>query len=172
MAIFVIVQVIAFIGMVFLMKKLPFHRNLVGQYSIILTVTIIAIYQLFENIKSSYSKPVFALLMTLLAIFFIRIGSRGMANNLYFDDATNAHSAIGLYLDGLPKGTVVGCSDQCFYWYYLCSQKHIAAHQCPDGLESYYVKQQDEGFPSVLHPLSYKRQAKILDYEIFRMIAK
>jgi len=172
LGVFVIVQVISFIAIVFLMKKLPFHRNLAGQYVIILTVTIFTIYHVLDNIKSWYSKPVFAIMMILLIGHFIRIGSRGMANNLYFDDATNAYSSIGQYLDDLPKGAVVGCSDQCFYWYYLCSQKHITAHQCPDGQETYYIKQLDEGFPSALHPLSYKLQSKILDYEVFRMIAK
>src|SRR6185437_1344574 len=137
--------------------------------AIILTIAIITLYHLVERIFSKYLRAVFPAIMVLLAAYFLWIGPRGMAFNLYFDDARPSQTAISQKLDSLPKGTVLGCSDQSFYWYYLCRQKNIAAHQCPDGRETYYVKQQDEPFPVGINNLLYILQAKIKDYELYRV---
>jgi len=166
--IFYVVQVVSFIGIVFLMKRYPFHRNLIGQFSIVLTISLVSAYHVFDKIRLRYFKTVFPVLMVLLAVFFFRAGFKGMSNNLYFDDATPYYTSFGQRLDSLPMGVIVGCSDQSFYWYYLCRNKHIIVHRCPDGSEDYFVKEQDELFPTGIKSSAYKLQSKVMDYELYR----
>ncbi|MBX2928717.1 MAG: hypothetical protein KF852_12855 [Saprospiraceae bacterium] len=165
----------AVVALVIGMKKIPFSRNLIIQYSIGLSIIAYTLYIMFaaaaRRLKTGALKPLlyFAVIGGLgigLAIRFPRLAGE----QLYFNRANDLYEMHRRDMAAhLPPDAVIAFSDQSFYWYYLCQKNGYQVHLCPQGDETYFVKRISEPLPeSVIAGFETVVQLESDGYEILK----
>jgi len=162
-----------------LMKIYPIDRTIGGHLSISLALTIYFFYLLLQKLPG--------LLKTELVGHTIFIAGL-VALGIQFGIGNEANVRAGLYnndinikydllkhggIDLIPQGSTVGFSNECFYWYYLCSLRGDKVSQCPSGNEAYIVRFRLDPFPVpdtdkyVLVKTVYKYRVIAVGYDIY-----
>lgn len=155
-----------FTAFVFAMLRYPYARNLTPQFSITLGLALLAIWQLLQPLPKLLPVVMLFAVTMLLGIHFFRIDadSNGL---LYGVDWNIVHADLKKLTDTIPAGSVVGCSDESFYDYYLLKRRGIDARQCPDGSETYYISTADD-VPQPQLTAHYTIVAQVGDETLYR----
>lgn len=137
------------------MKKIPFSRNLIIQYSIGLGAILYTIYYWLQEWSRRWNalKATGVLLGGLLLAMSLILGMRFpkiAGEQLYFNRANELYEANSRGQATLPTDVPVAFSHESFYWYYLRLQSGGAARLCPNGDEPYLVKRSSESLPKSL----------------------
>lgn len=135
------------------MKKIPFSRNLIIQYSIGLSIIAYTLYMVFaagaRRLKKESLKPLlyFAVIVGLVIGLLLRF-PRLAGEQLYFNRANDLYEMHRRDMAAhLPPDATTAFSDQSFYWYYLCRKNGYRVHLCAQGDETYFVKRISEPLP-------------------------
>lgn len=124
------------IVLAYIMKIYPIDRTMSGQVSISLALTIYVLYLLLSKLSGVLKTRGIAqgALMTILA-----------ALGIYFTIANKANASFCLYnndinlkydllmnqgINFIPRGSTIGFSDECFYWYYQCQLRGDKVSKC------------------------------------------
>lgn len=140
---------------VVLMKKIPFNRNLVIQYSVGLGVIAYTFWlgatAIAQWLRRAWWGPVLYLVVVGTLGVGFAIQFPGLAGEqLYFNNANVLHEANSRDVAQLPTEATIGFCDEGFYWYYLFTQRGGQGRQCPQGDEAYIVKRTTETLPAEL----------------------
>lgn len=155
------------------MKKIPFTRNLIIQYSAglgILAYTLwLAVTVLAQRLRQAWlSHTIYMACVGALGLGFATQFPKLAGEQLYFNNANALYETNRHDMAQLPAGAQVGFCDEGFYWYYLFTQGGGQGRQCPQGHEAYLVKRASETLPPALAPLYEQLSAPSADgYEIW-----
>lgn len=156
------------------MKKIPFSRNLIVQYSIGLGIILYTIYYWLQEWGRRWNAPkatevlLGGLLLTMSLILGMRF-PKIAGEQLYFNRANELYEANSRGQATLPTDVPVAFSHESFYWYYLRLQSGGAARLCPNGDEPYLVKRSSESLPeSLMKNYELYAQPEGDGYEIWR----
>jgi len=137
------------------MKKIPFSRNLIIQYSIGLgAIAYTAYYWLQEwgrrgNIHKA-AMVIFGGSLLVMSLIFILRFPKIAGEQLYFNRANELYEANSRGVATLPSDTSIGFSHESFYWYFLSNKVGLDTRLCPQGSESFLVKRTSEQLPEPL----------------------
>lgn len=157
------------------MKKIPFSRNLIVQYSISLSVIAYAAYYWLhqwnrrENVQKAAS-VVFGGSLILISLIFVMRFREIAGEQLYFNSANKLYEANSRGVATLPPNTLIGYSHESFYWYFLSRKAGLDARLCPEGSELFLVKRAAEQFPEEwLKNYELYAEPTGEDYEIWKL---
>jgi hypothetical protein len=158
------------------MKKIPFSRNLIVQYSIGLSaIAYTAYYWLQEwgrrrNIQKT-ATAVFGGIIILLSLIFVMRFPKIAGEQLYFNRANELYEANSRGVATLPSDTPIGFSHESFYWYFLSKKAGLETRFCPQGNEFFFVKRTSEQLPeSLLKSYQLYSQPEGDGYEVWKEI--
>ncbi len=162
---------ITFLLIAIIMRRLPFERNLIAQYSISLAAVLLLAYRLATTILSKTKLPfkqvVFATMLLLFSIHFISTNKASLKNTLYEIDVNATYTTVVQGLSFIQPGNTAAFSDVAFYCYYICSKKGVKTSKCPTGNEQYYIRQRDDQLPLLIAD-NYLLVNKFDQYEIYK----
>ncbi len=143
---------LCFFGVVIVMLRLPFERNLTGQYSFTLLGVLLVALWLADALarlgKTAFVKWILFPGITLLfAIHFLRTNEFFLKDTLYEYDVNAYYKEKTLWLANLPAGSTVAFSDEDFYSYFVCLRSGYKVSRYPTGMEQYYIKEAFEEIP-------------------------
>ncbi len=124
------------------MKKMPFTRNLVIQYSMALAVMGYALFALLQKLwprRCAVAKWIFHITMLCGLAWFLHKFPQIAGEQLYFNPANQLYAQHCQDVAQLPQNTPITFSDECFYWYYLYQKAGGQARRCPQGDEYWWV---------------------------------
>lgn len=157
------------------MKKIPFSRNLIVQYSIGLGAILYTIYYWLQEWGRRWNAPkatevlLGGLLLTMSLILGMRFPMIA-GEQLYFNRANELYEANSRGHVTLPTDVPVAFSHESFYWYYLRLQSGGAARLCPNGDEPYLVKRSSESLPeSLMKNYELYNQPEGDGYEVWKL---
>ncbi len=159
-----------FFLLVIAMKRLPFERNLAAHYSLSFICLVITFYWLmgFKNKLAPKIKVMIASTVVLaFGIHFYKTNATLIDDTLYEYNVNYACHLFGDALKRIPAGSIVTCSDEGFYYGYLCRKNGCEVHPCPTGNEQYYIKQNFEQLPPLLAP-NFELLTNLNEMEIYR----
>ena len=152
------------------MKRLPFERNLIGHYSLTLFCNVLLIYWLV-SVTLGKIKPikiaVFSLILIITGAYFVATNKTLQKETLYEYDANGRYEFISKGLEYIPKGATVACSDEGFYYGYICLKHGCKLSKCPTGNEDYFVKPCFEDLPPIIAK-NYNEPHIIYDYAVYK----
>ena len=173
---FYVLMWLSVVLIVLVMKKIPFSRNLIVQYSIGLsTIVYTAYYWLQEwgrrrNIQKTATAAFGGIIISLSLIFVMRF-PKIAGEQLYFNRANELYEANSRGVATLPIDTPIGFSHESFYWYFLSKKAGLETRFCPQGDESFFVKRTSEQLPeSLLKNYELYSQPEGDGYEVWKEI--
>ncbi len=139
--------------MIIVMKRLPFERNLIGQYSVTLAAALWVIY-VYTGIAAG-GRPllralVYAAAPVLFIVHFINTNTVYLKDTLYEIETNSIYTNKVKWLGIIPKNSTIAFSDAEFYPLYICKKEGYTVSKCPAGNEDYYVKQGFEPMPAAM----------------------
>lgn len=154
-----------------LMRRIPYHRNLIGHFYVLLFTGIYMLHfmlnQLDQKINTTlinrYVMPV--LLLVMLAIMGFR-NSDAFNFLLYFDDLRLTYTASQKVLAEIPEGSTVACSNGSFYIYYQARQQNYQVKKCGLNQTMYYIIDKEEEKSEVLLE-NYELKKQVSDYYVY-----
>ena len=162
---------LAFFAIAIIMKRLPFERNLIGHYSIILAGDLLVLYWLtgigVAKTKGIVRIVLFPTLLVLLAIHFIQTNQVLLKDTLYQYDVNKEYTELSNALSFLPPGTTVGFSDEGFFCCYACKKNGCVVSKCPSGTEAYFIKETAENMPPQL-AANYTFLKHVTFYDVYK----
>ena len=176
LALFYVLMIGIFIGMILLMKRYPYHRTLTGHFTILLLLDVYAIYRLISYLFASKARIIAgwivfpAMLIASLGVF-IKQSKKNLSGSLYFYDVNGTYNTIDQGIKKIPAGQDIAVSENSFYWYYMGRNEGYRVNKCIIGNENYLIKSEDEPIPPFMRG-SYKLYAKVDDYEILKREGK
>jgi hypothetical protein len=154
------------------MRRIPFVRNLIIQYSFSLGFLLIASYAWIREAASRTGRARLTaaatfILATVFVVHFIRFNSSHVNDTIYMYNASDRYNTIIARLQAVPALATVGFSDEAFFPEYLMRQRPYEVHKCADGNEDYYVTNSTETLPAWI-PARYSLFVTVLDFSIYR----
>lgn len=174
LAVFYSLMWLSVICIVLGMKKIPFSRNLIVQYSIGLSVIAYSFYYWLQEAGRRWDaqKAAMALFSGSIIATSLIFGMRFpkiAGEQLYFNRANELYEANSRGQATLPIDVPVAFSHESFYWYYLRLQSGGKARLCPSGDEPFLVKRSSESLPkSLLNNYEKYAQPEGDGYEIWK----
>lgn len=155
---------------VILMKKIPFSRNLIIQYSASQAVMVYFLYVVCTSWKRAFPGQVLYWALTgALGLYFGFRFPKVAGEQLYFNRANAIFEANSRDIGLLPKDAAIAFSDESFYWYYLCRKAGYRAWLCPQGGENWWVKRISEPVPENMpQDFELMHTLEADDYEIWK----
>ncbi len=154
------------------MKKLPFTRNLVIQYSLGLAMAGYALFALLQKLwprRPLLAKWIFHVVMLCGLVWFLYRFPQVAGEQLYFNPANPLYAQHRQDAAQLPKDAPIAFSDECFYWYYLCRKAGGQARRCPQGDEGWWVKRAYEPPPdSTSGAFQVAFRSRMEDYVVWK----
>ncbi len=143
---------VMFFVIAILMIKVPFERNLTGQYSITIAGVLLVAYWLADALARLGRTPLvkwllFPGIILLFAIHFVRTNVLFLKDTLYEYDVNTFYKEKTEWLANLPAGCTVAFSEEDFYSYYLCLRNGYKVSRYPTGTEDYFIKEAFEAAP-------------------------
>jgi hypothetical protein len=134
------------------MKRPPFERNLLGQYSITLAAFVLTLFWAFEILAGLIKLDIlkwalFIPVILLLCYHFLSTDTMFLKEMLYEYPVNGRYDFISTGLDYIPPGSTVALSDEGFYYGYICMKHGCKIAKCPTGNETYFVKPCFENMP-------------------------
>lgn len=152
LGLFYVCMWLSFFVVASVMKKLPFERNLTGHYSLTLACVLLLCYELSDLLagigKAAWVKmSMLTCILLLFGMHFLRSNPVSLKDTLYEYDVNGYYKDKVDWLRSIPAGSTVACSDEDFYSGYLCKLKGCSVSKCPDGEETYFIKEAFEYIP-------------------------
>ncbi len=170
LALFYLVMLVTFFGLVILMRRLPFERNLIGHYAVVMLFALLTLYWLIELVQKSPAMLrhlAFSVIVQLLIAHIIATNKNYLQATLYEYDVNTIYNDLNNELSTIPAGSSVACSDEAFYCRHIIGQRGCTSTQCPTGNETFFIKLNPEAFPESLKN-NYVLAYKLRDYEVYR----
>jgi hypothetical protein len=138
------------IMLAFVMRIYPIDRTMIGHISITLGLTIYALYLILEKLKRPvFAEAILALSLIGIGVYVFKGNRTNVSAGLYNNDIDIKYNLLKTEgINFIPKGSSIGFSDECFYWYYLCQLRGDKVMQCPIGNEQYMVVFKSDVFPA------------------------
>lgn len=154
------------------MKKIPFTRNLIIQYSLGLAAMGYALFALLQKLwprRSAAAKWLFQAAMLCGLAWFLYRFPQIAGEQLYFNPANQLYAQHRQDAAQLPLDAPIAFSDECFYWYYLHQKAGGQARRCPQGDERWWVKRAFEPPPdSALGAFELAFRSQMEDYVVWK----
>jgi len=166
----------SFFALVFVMKRPPFERNLLGNYSITLMAVLLTFYWLLSTLMAKIKKViesqvifkvVFALAPVFLIVHFIRTDIYYLKDTLYEYEVNTRYNEVRVGLNLIPRGSKVDFSDESFYARYILEKKGITSEKCSSFNSDFVIKQDDEVLPSWVKD-QYYLIGKVNEFNIYQ----
>jgi hypothetical protein len=161
------------IGFTLTMKVYPIDRALSGQFSVTLALVIYTLYLALsaiarkENVRYAPA-IVLPIFMILLDVNYVNNGREEIVHYLcHFNVSYWDKFLTDGISSSIPRGSSVACSDESFYWYYLCRKYGYDVTKCPRGNEQYLVKLRSEPFIQNKEG-DYQMISTVGDYSIYK----
>lgn len=148
---------VAFILYTMFIKRIPFHRVLIIQFSITGFVCVYALVMIAQRLVQGLGSKVLqgvayvgVLLLPVGAYtgFLINFHQHYLAATLYSYDINAVHTAQIVALRQIPPGSSVAFSEDAFYYYYYCRLQGYNVSRSADGSATYLIKIKDRPFPA------------------------
>lgn len=159
------------------MRRYPFHRNLIGVFSISCAASLVAVFSvlraLFSRLRARRSIGIlFVLFCALLCVRFVRGGLRDANTKLYFYEADGYWRDVKGAVDVLPAATTVKFSDEAFMARYIWEQRgYPVVTQCATDAVPFCVRQSDEAPDSTQSAMNYERIAQAAGHDFYKLKA-
>lgn len=168
------------IALAYIMKIYPIERTMSGHFSISLAFSIYALYLLLSKLNevlrlSMIADVVLMIILIILGIHFT-LGNKSNISYYLYDNDINLKYDLLMQegINFIPKGSSVGFSDECFYWYYQCKLRGDRVTNCMPGTEQYFVRLGSDPLPIsytnkyVLVKTVFKHRILSVRYEIYK----
>lgn len=173
--IFYFIVIISTVLVTLLIKKIPFSRNFIIQYSVGFAIILYSFYLYLTTLlewlnRKSLVTPFYSGFILIIILLLLRKFPELASENLYFNNTKNIYKINSKDVKRLPFNESIGFSDGSFYWFYLARLNGKTVTQCPSGDEAYIVKRMDEIFPTS-NPEHYEKMEFSSEdgYEIFKL---
>lgn len=162
---FVVVAWVCLFAIMVAMRKYPFHRNLIGYFSITAAVAIVAVHHILCGLARRLRRPVlgpivFGVFCALLGARLTHGALRDTPFMLYFYDSDGYWGRVNTAMDVLPRGAAVSFSDEAFVGRYCWQARGEKVLRCPWQPALYYVA---TGEDKVLEPSFAARYRLVYD---------
>jgi len=144
---------ISFLGFIYFLKAVPFHRNIIGLYFIMDTTIAITLFYIFKLIVNKTNQKwiltIFYPAGLLVLTYFMLNKDRQIVNDcLYYNSAKYDYEYTNLNIDKIPKNATIGFGNESFYWRYNCFRRkmNIDPKNPYTGHEDYLIIQKGESF--------------------------
>ncbi|MBC7554977.1 MAG: hypothetical protein H7257_13485, partial [Taibaiella sp.] len=139
------------------MGRNPNNRNMIMHYSITMACVVYAFYAMMEKaaslLKTGKWRRVF------LYVFFVApvlaycghlvvTNRRDISFMLYYNDVNEINKNLVASMTLIPREATIGFSNEAFYMYYHFTKNKYKTVKCPDGTETYFIKQKDDEMPA------------------------
>lgn len=169
----VVALVFSFIGMVFLMKRYPFPRNLNGHLSVllagILTILLPTIDVILKTVirklkcHHKYAWAILFLPVAMLVFTMLRANNKEIDFELYGTYTNGPFEERQKFLQTLPKEATLAL-EGAFLYYYPARTLGINVKKCSSGLEDYLIipRDQNNARPKFYHPMMINGEYELL----------
>ncbi len=144
---------VTLLAFIIAMKRVPFERNLIGHYSL----TLLALVALLHWLCLIFLRKIAFIQRAALATCLLAGISVSLVNNrtllvdtLYEYNVNEIYNQLRAELQKIPTHTTVGCSDEAFYYAYLCRELGLNTKTCDAGNEIRFIKHESESIPDSL----------------------
>ena len=160
----------------FQMRRLPFFRNMITEYSLTMACIIYTFYAV-SDVVANRLKPAFLqhacrLLWVVplwLCCAYLFVNDREkVSSDLYFSNGDEVFKTFKAEFSTIPQGSSIGFRNDNFYFYYLGRTMHFKVRECAAGNEEYYIHPAPDPLPAnIAEQYTFERKFAV-DYELFK----
>ncbi len=170
LALFYLAMLLTFFGLVIVMHRLPFERNLIGHYAIVMLFALLTLHwliELLQKIPKKLRAIAFSMVVQLPIAHIATTNKNYLQATLYEYDVNTTYNDLKNELNVIPSGSSAGYTVEAFYCRFINGQRGCSSTQCPTGNETYFIKSNPEAFPETLKN-NYMLAFKLRDYEVYK----
>ncbi|MCP9234606.1 hypothetical protein [Lewinella sp. JB7] len=153
---FQLLLLVATVGVVLLMRAVPFHRSLIFQLHFGILIVVLFLQRL-------PALPVAVGATGFAALYLAAKTPTYFSLHLYYYDIVPTHTAVARMLATVPDGAAVYATDEGFYARYLLQQREVRLVD-EAGTADFYVRDVRETSP----PAAFRRVGEAADIELFQ----
>ena len=144
-----------FIALSLVMKRVPFPRNLIGQFSISLACSLFMLRKITAGVANRVRQPFIAWLLwlpltILLGVHLFKDNRQSISSALYGSDVNEPFRSTKASLPPIPPGKSVSIPDSNFAEQYIYSRERCTISGCFNGHEDYVLLNNDAPAPATL----------------------
>ena len=160
----------------FQMRRLPFFRNMITEYSLAMACIVYTFYTVSDTIANRFkhgslqfaSRLLWIVPLLFSCVFLFTSDRENVSSDLYFSNGDEVFKTFKTEFNTIPRGSSIGFPRDNFYFYYLGRTMHFKVSECAVGNEEYYIHPAPEPLPANI-PEQYTFIRKFAaDYELFK----